>query len=429
MRSCPRIFHGVTLSLSLILPILLIVSYRVSAQAVPYARTFPKPKEEVQSALKDLGAYTGQKLPVVNGFVAMGDRSLDRYERAFYQFAIDVLPDSQGSSIVRLTAQITAWYADRDPSKSAYQVLPSNGRLELDFLDRLSEKLGTRPLVLPSHSNGSPSRLKLDAMGNVLPNSPSANLIEAPVTMTPRSAPVEGTPSEIAALRQRRELEEKHHLELKSELEGLQEIRKNQAHPTNLVIVKKSGTPVLARPSEGATVLFAASAEDEFEFIESEGDWFHVQISGVSRGWIRRSQAESMDPRWNALPAQLPTAAKTSPLRVDRQETTLFPGNWTPLQGKTVQVYWVLLTDAALNTTGREKREFAKAILQQAAKDARANSALAGVVVVFDTADGGQVSATLPALQEWMESKLTDAQFWQQCSVDPPDLFSPTSKR
>lgn len=111
-------------------------------QAVPYARTFPKSTEEVEAVLKEMQAYAGQKLPIVDGFVAVGDQPLSRYERAFYQFSIDLVPDGPAGTIVRLTAKITAWYADRDPSKSGYQVLPSNGRLELDLLDRLSDKLG-----------------------------------------------------------------------------------------------------------------------------------------------------------------------------------------------------------------------------------------------------------------------------------------------
>jgi hypothetical protein len=429
MRPLPHRFSGVTVRVSLLVLLGLVFSYAAHAQAVPYARTFPKPKDQVQASLKDLGAYTGQKLPVVDGFVAMGDRSLDRYERAFYQFSIDVLPDSPGSTIVRLTAKITAWYADPDPAKSGYQVLPSNGRLELDFLDRLSEKLGGKPLVLPSGSNTSPSRLRMDALGNVLPNSPSANHIDTPVAMAARIAAPEGTPSEVAALREKRELEEKHMLELKSEVEALQQIRKNQAHPKNLVIVKKAGTPVLARPTEGAKILFTASAEDEFEFIETEGDWFHVQISGVSRGWIRRSQGDSLDPRWNSSPSQTAAEKENVSFHVSHQETSQFPGDWAPLQSKTVQVYWVQPTDAAVNSAGHEKREFAKTIFQQAAKDAGTSPAFSGVVIIFDTTDGGQVSATVPALQQWTENKLTEAQFWQQCSVDPPELFSPTSKR
>ena len=107
-------------------------------QAVPYARTFPKPKEEVEVVLKEMQAYAGQKLPIVDGFVAAGDEPLGRFERAFYLFSIELVSNGPAATTVRLTAKITAWYADSDPSKSGYQVLPSNGRLELDLLDRLS---------------------------------------------------------------------------------------------------------------------------------------------------------------------------------------------------------------------------------------------------------------------------------------------------
>src|ERR1700721_2690116 len=103
-------------------------------QAVPYARSFPKSAQDVEAVLKELQAYSGQKLPIVDGFVAAGDESLNQYERAFYQFSIDLLPGTAGGTIVRVTAKITAWHVDPAPWKSGYQILPSNGRLELDLL-------------------------------------------------------------------------------------------------------------------------------------------------------------------------------------------------------------------------------------------------------------------------------------------------------
>ena len=138
------------------------ITSMVCGQAVPYARTLPKSKEEVDAALKEMQAYAGQKLPIVDGFVAVDDQPLSRYERAFYQLSIDLVPDAPGATIIRVTAKITAWYADRDPSKSGYQVLPSNGRLELDLLDRLSDKLGRNSLVSASRSAVQAPRPKLD---------------------------------------------------------------------------------------------------------------------------------------------------------------------------------------------------------------------------------------------------------------------------
>ena len=71
-----------------------------------------------------------------------GDRVLSRYQRGYYQCVAQVSSTPSGGSMVRVSATITAWYVDPSATKSGYQVLPSNGRLENDFLDRLQEALG-----------------------------------------------------------------------------------------------------------------------------------------------------------------------------------------------------------------------------------------------------------------------------------------------
>src|SRR6202521_3090151 len=251
-------------------------------QAVPYARSFAKSAENVEGALKDLQAYSGQKLPIVDGFVATGDKPLNQYERAFYQFSIDLLPGTAGGTIVRVTAKITAWYADKDPAKSGYQVLPSNGRLELDLLDRLEEKFGGKPASSMaralSNSTISAPKPKLDLGG--VPG------VQIPLAADP-AARTGSTVDELGSLRSNREAQEKRMRELNGELKILHELQKNQAHPLNLVVVKKSGTPVLAKPADGARLLFDGAAEDEFEFIDGDGEWIHVQISGPCAGNTR----------------------------------------------------------------------------------------------------------------------------------------------
>ena len=59
--------------------------------------------------------------------------------------------------MVRVNATITAWYTDPLSGRSGYQVLPSNGRLEADFLDRLQEALGAQG----SSSNVTPAARSL----------------------------------------------------------------------------------------------------------------------------------------------------------------------------------------------------------------------------------------------------------------------------
>ncbi|HWZ24742.1 MAG TPA: hypothetical protein VN037_05625, partial [Verrucomicrobiae bacterium] len=312
------------------------VVFSANGQVMPYARTFAKPKTEVEQALKDLQAYTGQKLPIVDGFVGTTQQPLDRYERAFYQFSIEVLSGIPAGTIVQVSAKITAWYADKDPAKSGYQILPSNGRLELDLLDRLDEKFGNKP---------APGTARSIATSGISAPAPKLNLgggiSMSPGGGNPIAAP-EGT-EELNRLRIERETEEKHMRSLNMELQGLEEVKKNQAHPMNLVTVKRAGTPVLARAGEESRVLFKATVNDEFEFLDGAGEWIHVQISGVSRGYIRRSALELPEVIAEHLEetARLEAAAKQAAFRVEREENSVFPGEWEALKGKTVKIYTV----------------------------------------------------------------------------------------
>ncbi len=398
----------------------------VRSQAVPYAKTFQHPEADVQAALKELQAYSGQKLPIVDGFVGTVEHPLDRYQRAFYQFTIDIFPNTASATIVRLTAKITAWYGDPDPAKSGYEVLPSNGRLEMDMLDRLSEKFGIKSgLVLPRNSSLLPPKPKIDAAGNYLPESP----VSAAASVGGKTASGNSESNETAALREQRLAEQKKMATLKSELESLQEAQHNQVHPHNLVTVKKSGTPILAKPIEGGRVLFAAAAHDEFEYIETQGDWLHIQISGASRGWLRRSQVEPMETHGTiVVPVDEPAKASLGGFRVIREDDEPFPGTWAPLRGKPTKVYWVQpAASPTAETSAVDKREFAKSLLLRAAKDSMQSNSQ-GVVVLFDTPDGGQVSTTFVTLHEWTAGKINDQAFWLQSSVDPPELFEPGRK-
>ena len=73
-----------------------------------------------------------------------GDHPLNRYQRAYYQSAVQVSATASGGSVVRVSTKVTAWYADSTPSHSGYQLLTSNGRLESDLLDQLTDLLASR---------------------------------------------------------------------------------------------------------------------------------------------------------------------------------------------------------------------------------------------------------------------------------------------
>ncbi len=394
------------------------------AQAVPYARGYTKPKTDVDKALAELGANTGQKLPIVDGFVATTDHRLDRYERAFYQFSIDVLPGPSAGTVVRLTAKITAWYADRDPSKSGYQVLSSNGRLELDFLDRLSEKLGEKPVASVLKSDVQAPAPKLDLSAGLYRSStagsrPSSSVMGDPGTAT--------ATAEVTALHAKREGQEKRMRQLGTELESLKEIKHDQAHPPDLVAVKKNGTPVLAHPGDTSNVLFVAAADDEFQFLDVKSDWVHVQISGASRGYVRRSSLELPDfvaERFNS-----PNAA-SEPFHVESENASIFPGNWEPLRGKSVEIFTVRPVSQNSKETGvQAKLAFASSVLKDfSAKPAPTASAVEGVVIVFDSADGGMIGATLQDLKQFSDGTLSADDFWKRCYLDPPEAFQAGGK-
>ena len=112
----------------------------------------------------------------------------------------------------------------------------------------------------------------------------------------------------------------------------------------------------MARAGEESRVLFKASVNDEFEFLDAKREWVHVQISGVSRGYIRRSALE--------LPEVI-----------------------------------------------------AKHL------EAIAKAPAGGVVVIFDSADGGIAGAILASFRHLAKGEISEEAFWKQSYLDPPETF------
>src|ERR1700676_3132919 len=111
------------------------------AQSSEAERSFPQSKATVEKILKEMQPVTGGRLPVLDGFATAGDHPLDRYQRGYYQSKFQVSAAPSGGSVVRVSVQITAWYVDPVATRSGYQVLTSNGRLEGDLLDQLADQL------------------------------------------------------------------------------------------------------------------------------------------------------------------------------------------------------------------------------------------------------------------------------------------------
>lgn len=420
-------------------------------QAGPFERTYPQSKTAVEKALKTLKPSMSGRLPTLEGFAVPGDHGLGRYQRAYYESDVRVSSTASGGSVVRVNTKVTAWYADSVSSHSGYQLLTSNGRLESDLLDQLSDLLtsgsganaggspkeGVRATTSPAGSGQKPVTMEkgVTTQGNAGPEI-SAPMPQSPETgrtfpsassSLPRSLPgppsAETKPSTGKAADSTRP-------ELQAEAASLEEVLKNQAHPRNLVAIKKTGTPVVASPSLNAKPLFLATAHDEFELLDFNADWVHVRISGLSRGWIWRTSLE-MPEGFSDVPL---VGTKAAPVADDlfvvaREETATFPGDWEALRGRNVKIISVQkIHEDEKNSGALAKLEFAKSLLDKSYTELSAKSQeLAGVVLMFDSVDGGMIAITLPTVQQWKAGKLNDAALWHRCYFDPPETFSVSS--
>jgi hypothetical protein len=398
------------------------------AQARGTERTFPQSKAVIEKALKEI--QTGGRLPVLDGFASSADHPLERYQRGYYQSKIQVsaAPAPFGGSVVRVTVQVTAWYADPVPSRSGYQLLTSNGRLEADVMDQLAEQLsGSAAGAGASVAAAQEQSVKTPASTEPSISAPMPRLPEIGRNYS-SSLSQSLAAQEQAAQSGSKTIADKDGGPLQAEAASLEEILKNQAHPKNLVAVKKSGTPVVASASLNAKTLFMASEHDEFEMLDFTRDWVHVRISGLSRGWIWRNNVEMPEsvPDSDAPPPRTPVAVAAEVFHVTREEVAPFPGDWAPLRGKSVKIVSVEKIDENGKDSGPLLRlEFAKSVLDKDyAELAEKAQQLGGIVLIFDSVDGGMIAATFPTLQQWKAGTLSDAALWHQCFFDPPETFS-----
>lgn len=400
---------------------LLLASVFVCAQNSTQEKTFSAPVSKVQAALKNLPGGTSGPLPILDGFIVPSARSLDRYQRPYYQCTVRITPAPSGGSQVRVTAKITAW--NTDPAHSGYEVLQSNGRLETDLLDRLQSRLAPSSETQVPSTASTPTSSKSGGTASAKAATPE---ISAPMPQFPGSS-ASTMPSTSSGTRD---------AALEQEATSLEELVQNQSHPTNLIAVKQDQTPVLQDPSSDAKVLFVASREDEFEVLDTNPEWVHVRISGLSRGWLRRTSVEMLDGSESTVHSTPGSAAQeqeseknpslsSSPtsstlFSVSGEEEGSFPGDWAPLKGKNVKIISVQQARGTGRITSpQDKMHFAETLL----KSETAEKSAAGLVLIFDSEDGGMVAATRAVLDLWKNGSLSEQAFWRQCYLDPPEIL------
>jgi hypothetical protein len=66
---------------------------------------------------------------------------------------------------------------------------------------------------------------------------------------------------------------------------------------------------------------------------------------------------------------------------------------------------------------------FQRAAVRLSAQESVVTGPVEGVVLIFDSADGGMASATVASLREWDGGRISDDEFREQCWFDPPEAF------
>jgi hypothetical protein len=368
-------------------------------------------KVESEGLLKRV--RVGQNQPGVARVVLEVDHAKD--------YSVSLLPNPY-----RLVVDVyrTSAAAEQAARANAPAPGPTNGSAATKPLQPFALSASESPVRTPEKTpSNTPTAIGNSSLARGGLSATSSGLIGSP------AAAVRATPSsseDIEALRHRREQAERELDELNGVVANLEEILRNQTHPTDIAVVRKSGTRVVSKPSANAPALFSADGEDEFQVLDSEPEWIHVQISGASRGWIRRSDLnlpEGLNAISNQAGVAAPVAEQT--FQVIREETNTFKGTWEPLTGKSVKIIWTGPASAqGTSASALAKRNFAKSLFVKAYQEISSkDQTAAGVVIVFDSADGGQIAATVENLKQWQTGNLPEASFWRLCSIDPPELF------
>jgi hypothetical protein len=454
----------------LFLFVLLISANLTSAQdADSTDRVYKHRKVEVEEALQALNAYATNRLPVLEGFVNANASTIAKLENPHYQLRVEIESQGPNQTLVSIVAKITAWSAAEDAVRSQYVVIPSNGRLEQDMLDRLSVFLekgnaersvdrnseggagsttnrSAAPVEDSAPSSASSPGVAASGKGSgSSSHSPSVSAPPAGSPVDPPSAPTSSSsasrvnsadPSalaiEIASVRAQRQTAEMNQRKLQQQISELEANASSQKFISNLAVIKTPQASIFQQDDDTSKVLFRADPEDEFEIINVKGNWAHVRLENGADGWVRGTQ---LQPPQEVDDTE--DAAAALNFSTPNQEIKSFAGDWTPLKGKPSLFVFAQPNRAIPSAIlGQSQFAFAKHIFTEGYREAmHSEQPMSGVVVVFLGDKGGVAAATLADIRRWRDGAITDKVFFERCSFDPPESFhdaastKPVSKR
>jgi len=406
----------------------------------PGERVYKHSNVEVEQALQALQAYTTNRLPVLDGFANANAGTLTKFENPHYQYRVDIESQGPAQTLVSVTAKITAWAADADAAHSQYVVIPSNGRLEQDLLDRLSvylERGNPAHSPAPQEDPPNPAAPPVPSKGtNPRSASGSSDSDGLPAAVVPSRPPAAkpasrvnpadpaALASEIAAVQAERQQAELNQRKLQQQISELEANSSTQKYLSNLAVVKAPQTPVFQQDDDTSKVLFRADPEDEFEVIAVKDLWFHVRLENGADGWLRASQLQRPQDVDDTDDASGATNFTTP-----NQEVKAFVGDWAPLKGKPALFVFAQPSRAIPEgILGQSQFQFAKHVFTEGYREAvHSEQPMSGVVVVFLGDKGGVASATLADIRRWRDGAISDKAFIERCSLDPPESFRDAS--
>ena len=416
--------------------LVLLASAIAAAQINPSEHVFHASRADIDKALASLHATSPGRLPILDGFVGSEVSALEKYQRAYYQYKLEIRPVNAGTMSLRVIAKVTAWYVGDNATQAGYRVLPSNGRLEADLVERLEEALQHKSADVageetkPSAGTGRESTDSAVPQKSFQGRAATLGSASAKPSTFGLTFPNDQSASRVGMMppNSRELAQQKHFQQLSEQAANLEEVLRSQMRPNDLAAVRKTGTLVLAKPIDTGAVLFRADAEDEFKVLEESLGWVHVQVSGISRGWIRRSELEMPGESVAVESADTQLPAK-SPAPETHEETSLFPGDWSALRGHLVRITWVRASAGSASGSA-DRWLLARSVFRDTyGSVTRSNLKVDGVVIVIDAADGGMIAATSDALRRWNTGALSDAAFRKECWTDSPEALGETAQR
>jgi len=395
-------------------------------------RKYSYSADVVKKALDQIGATTGARLPALDGFVSPLDFDLGRYQRPYYQYRFNVIPVDPNTSIVKVEAHVTAWYVDTQPSHSQYRVLPSNGRLEADLLDRLQEELAGQPSLKTGPAPQGKPAAAAHRPSELQPPEPA--VAAAPRTASKPGGPPTTPQEQLDAILFARQSAREKASSLQAEIDALKAANAKSAGTTMFASLKHSGVGVMSRMNFGGPVLFHGQAEDEYEVISVQSGWAQVRLGSDSTAYIQADELNLPEgvPEKPAVAESTPPDPKPDPARqadlgfwVSREDVNVFSGEWARLKGKKVLFVYAqprgLLAGMAVDDA---KLAYAKRVFESRYHNvSQSGPDVEGVVVVFLGSKGGVAAATLADIRQWVEGSLGDEAFINRCSLDPPAEF------